>query len=283
MASADRVPHPQAGVSIIEPPRRWPSLALGEVWRYRELLYFLGWRDIKVRYKQAAIGVLWALIQPAMMMVVFTIFLGRVVHVPSEGLPYPVFVFSGLLPWTFFANSVAGASDSVVGNANLVSKVYFPRLVIPVAALLAWLPDLGIASTLLIVLMVVYGVAPAWTAVFLPVFAVLAMVAAFSVGIWLSALNVAYRDVRYAVPFLIQLWLFATPVVYPAAAVPERFRFLYGLNPMTGVIEGFRWSLLGTTPPSVAMLAASLVAIGFLLVTGVVYFKHVEHFFADVI
>jgi lipopolysaccharide transport system permease protein len=267
----------------IRPPGRLPRLQFGELWRYRELLYFLAWRDIKVRYKQAAIGVVWALVQPALMMVIFTIFLGRVAKVPSEGLPYPVFVFAGLLPWTFFANSVAGASDSVVGNANLVSKVYFPRLAIPVAALLAWVPDVLIASSMLLVLMLVYGIAPAWTVFALPLFLALAMAAAFSVGIWLSALNVAYRDVRYAVPFLLQAWLFATPVVYPAAALPERFQLLYGLNPMTGVIEGFRWSLLGTTAPSIAMTSLSLLVIAALLVSGVVYFRHVEHFFADVI
>lgn len=217
------------------------------------------------------------------MMAIFTVFLGRLAHVPSEGLPYPVFVFSGLLPWMFFANAVSAASDSLVSNSNLVSKVYFPRLVIPVGALLAWLPDLAIASTILVVLMVVFGIAPPWTALLLPIFAFFTLLAAFSVSVWLAALNVAYRDVRYAVPFLVQLWLFATPVVYPASAVPGRFRALYGLNPMAGVVEGFRWALLGTGRLSVGMAVASLLMICVLLVGGLLYFNRVEHFFADVI
>lgn len=267
----------------IEPVRGWPSLGLRELWEYRELLYFLAWRDLKVRYKQAAIGVTWAVLQPLLMMVIFSIFLGRLARIPSDGVPYPVFAFAGLLPWTFFANAVGGASDSLVTSSNLVSKVYFPRLVVPAAAVIAWLPDLGIASLMLVGMMALYGLAPSPAAVLLPLFVMGAILAALSVGIWLSALNVAYRDVRYAVPFLIQLWLFATPVVYPAGMVPERFRLLYALNPMAGVVEGFRWALLGTGSPPWGVVAVSLACALAVLGLGLAYFRRVESFFADVI
>jgi lipopolysaccharide transport system permease protein len=270
-------------VVLIEPPRGLSSLGLGEVWGHRELMYFLAWRDVKVRYKQAALGVAWAVLQPLLMMVIFTIFLGRVARLPSEGIAYPLFVLSGLVPWTFFANAVSNAANSLVANANLVSKVYFPRLVMPVSALIAWLPDLGIALLLLVAFMAIYGVAPAWTALLIPLFIVLMLLAAFSIGVWFSALNVAYRDVRYAIPFLIQIWLFATPVVYPASAVPETLRIVLGLNPMTGVVEGFRWALFGGSPPSTAMLLASLGVTLLVLASGLVYFRRVEHYFADVI
>lgn len=270
---------------VIEPPTGWFSFGLSDIWPFRELVYFLGWRDIKVRYKQAFIGAAWAVLQPVIMMVIFTLFLGRVAHVVFPGVPYAVGVFCGLLPWTFFANSVAGASDSLVANANLVSKVYFPRLVMPAGSIVAWLPDLGIASVVLIGLMAIYRVVPHWTTVFLPLFVLFAIFASASVGVWFSALNVAYRDVRYAVPFLIQVWLFATPVVYPISAVPEQFRFLYALNPMVGVVQGFRWCLLGPVSgsPDLGMIAVSAVATLVLLCGGLLYFKRVEHFFADVI
>jgi lipopolysaccharide transport system permease protein len=268
---------------VIEPPRGWSHLGLGELWHHRDLLYFLTWRDIKVRYAQASMGVAWAVLQPLLMMVIFTIFLGRLAKVPSDGLPYPVFALSGLVPWTYFANAVTSSTESLTANANVVSKVYFPRLLVPFAALLSWLPDLAIASVLLVVLMLVYGIVPAATIVLLPVFAVFAVLAAASVGTWLSALNVSYRDVRYAVPFVIQLWLFATPVVYPASLVPERWRFLYGLNPMAGVVEGFRWALFGGGSPMWGLMGVSLAVTLALFVGGLFWFRRVEHRFSDVI
>ena len=268
---------------VIEPPRGWARLGLRELWQHRDLLYFLSWRDIKVRYAQASMGVAWAVLQPLLMMVIFTIFLGRLAKVPSDGLPYPVFALSGLVPWTYFANAVTSSTESLTANANVVSKVYFPRLLVPFAALLSWLPDLAIASVLLVALMLIYGIVPAATIVLLPVFAVFAVLAAASVGIWLSALNVSYRDVRYAVPFVIQLWLFATPVVYPASLVPEQWRALYGLNPMAGVVEGFRWALFGGGAPMWELMGVSLVVTLALFVGGLYWFRRVEHRFSDVI
>lgn len=268
---------------VVVPPRGWSALNLSDLWAHRDLIYFLAWRDVKVRYAQASIGVAWAVIQPLLMMIVFTIFLGRLAKVPSDGLPYPVFAFSGLLPWTYFANATSTATESLVSSSNMVSKVYFPRLAIPLAALLSWLPDLLVATGILIVMMLAYGLTPAWTTILLPLFGIYALLGAASVSVWLSALNVAYRDVRYAVPFLIQLWLFATPVVYPASLVPERFRPLFGLNPMAGVVEGFRWGLLGRGGPPLALMAVSATVALVSLVGGLFYFRRVEHGFADVI
>jgi lipopolysaccharide transport system permease protein len=268
---------------VIEPPRGWSRLGLGELWQHRDLLYFLTWRDIKVRYAQASMGIAWAVLQPLLMMVIFTIFLGRLAKVPSAGLPYPVFALSGLVPWTYFANAVTSSTESLTLNANVVSKVYFPRLLVPFAALLSWLPDLAIATVLLVALMLIYGIVPAATIVLLPVFALFAVLAAASVGTWLSALNVSYRDVRYAVPFVIQLWLFATPVVYPATLVPKEWRALYGLNPMAGVVEGFRWALFGNVAPMWGLMAVSLAVTLALFVGGLYWFRKVEHRFSDVI
>jgi lipopolysaccharide transport system permease protein len=268
---------------VIEPPRGWARLGLGELWQHRDLLYFLTRRDIKVRYAQASMGIAWAVLQPLLMMVIFTIFLGRLAKVPSAGLPYPVFALSGLVPWTYFANAVSSSTESLTANANVVSKVYFPRLLVPFAALLSWLPDLAIASVLLVVLMLIYGIVPAATIVLLPIFGLFAVLAAASVGTWLSALNVSYRDVRYAVPFVIQLWLFATPVVYPASLVPKQWRALYGLNPMAGVVEGFRWALFGDIAPMWGLMAVSLVVTLALFVGGLYWFRRVEHRFSDVI
>jgi lipopolysaccharide transport system permease protein len=270
-------------VITIEPPRGWAQLRLGELWGSRELLFFLAWRDVKVRYAQAGLGVAWAVLQPLLMMAVFTVFLARLANLPSDDVPYPLFAFSGLLPWTFFANALGSATDSLVNSANLVSRVWFPRLVLPGAAMLSWLPDVAIASVLLMGLMLIYGFAPPATALLLPVFIAFAFLAAASVGVWLSALNVAYRDIRYAVPFMIQLWLFATPVAYPASLVPRSFRFLMGLNPMAGVIEGFRWALFGQRQPPWSLMFVSALMVGTLLLTGLFYFRRVEHGFADVI
>lgn len=270
-------------ITVIAPPTGWSALELRDLWRHRGLLYFLSLRDIKVRYAQALFGIGWALLQPLLSMVIFAVFLGRLAKVPSEGVPYPVFAFAGLVPWTFFANALSGATGSLVGNATLVSRVYFPRLLVPLASLLSWVPDLAIASLVLIGLLLGYGMAPAWTIVFLPLFAVYATLAAASAGVWLAAFNVAYRDVRHAIGFIVQLWLFATPVVYPASLVPSRFSLLFGLNPMTGVVEGFRWAVFGRGSPPWGLMGVSALVSMVLLVTGTFYFRRVEHRFADVI
>ncbi|MGI9145094.1 MAG: ABC transporter permease [Chloroflexota bacterium] len=274
---------PVRPVFRIQPSSGWRTLDLGSLWKYRELVYFLAWRDVKVRYKQTALGVAWAILQPLAAMAVFTVFLGSLVHVPSDGLPYPLFAYVGLLPWTYFSNAAIGASSSLVTNTHLVSKVYFPRLVIPIAAVLAGLVDLGIGLVLLVGLLLVLGVSPGAGLLTLPLFVFLNILAALAVGIWLSALDVQYRDVRFAIPFLIQVWLFATPVVYPASIVPEQYRALYGLNPMAGVVEGFRWTLLGGTPLSGPLLAVSVTVVLTMLLTGLLYFRRMERTFADVI
>lgn len=262
---------------------RRSGLGLRELLSSRDLLWFLAWRDVKVRYAQAAIGAAWALLQPVLLMAIFTLFFGRLAKIPSDGLPYAVFAFTGLVPWTFFTNAVGSATQSLVTNVNLVTKVYFPRATLPLASIASWLPDLAIAAALLVVLFPVYGLRPAWTALFLPAVAALAVLAAASVSMGLAALNVRYRDVRYAVPFLLQLWLFVTPVVYPATLVPTRFRFLLALNPMTGVVEGFRWALLGHTSPPWGLLAVSTASALVVLTIGAAYFGRVEQDFADVI
>jgi lipopolysaccharide transport system permease protein len=256
---------------------------LRELWQYRELLFFLIWRDIKVRYKQTALGAAWAVIQPVFSMVVFSLFFGRLAKVPSDGIPYPVFAYCALLPWQLFAYALAESSNSVVANERLITKVYFPRLVIPIAGVLAGLADFAIAFSVLIVLMLHYGIVPTWTIATLPLFVLLAILTALAVGLWLSALNVQYRDVRYTVGFLTQIWLFLSPVAYPSSLVPERWRPFYGLNPMAGVVEGFRWALVGKTPAPGAMLGVSVAMVVLLLVGGLYYFRRMENSFADVI
>jgi lipopolysaccharide transport system permease protein len=267
---------------VIEPRRRW-SLGLGELWRYRELVLFLGWRDLKVRYRQALFGAAWALIQPFMLMVVFSIFLGRLAGVGSDGLPYPLFAFAALVPWTLFASSITSASQSVVGSNQLVSKVYFPRLALPIASVGSYLVDFAIAFGLLLAMMAYYDVYPTLRLLVLPGLVALTVVAALAVGIALSALNVRYRDVRYAVPFLVQLWLFASPIAYPASTVPEAARLLYAVNPVAGIVEGFRWALLGTDSAPVGLLAVSAAVSLLLLGLSFLYFKRTEAAFADVI
>jgi lipopolysaccharide transport system permease protein len=227
----------------IEPPKGWASIGLRELWDYRELLYFLTWRDVKVRYKQTALGAAWAIIQPLFMMLVFSLFFGRLAKIPSDGIPYPIFTFCALLPWQLFAHALTESSNSLVANERLITKVYFPRLVVPIAAVLGGLVDFAVAFGILLVMMLYYGIVPTWAIVTLPGFILLAVMTALGVGLWLSALNVKYRDVRYTINFLIQFWLFATPVAYPSSLVPEKWRALYGLNPMAGVVEGFRWAL----------------------------------------
>jgi len=273
---------PPIRLVVIEPSHGWRALDLRELWRYRELAYFLALRDVKVRYKQTALGVAWVVLQPLLATGIFSIVFGSR-GMATDGVPYPLFVISGLVPWFYFANATAGASGSVVGNAQLISKVYFPRLAIPLAAVLANLVDLAIGLALLLILLVVFGWAIAPTLLALPALIVLTIVTALSVSVWLAALDVQYRDVRYAVPFLLQVWLFATPVIYATADVPERFQPLLSLNPMTGIIEAFRWSLLGTGEPPLAALAISTVIVVVLLATGLLYFRRMERTFADVI
>jgi lipopolysaccharide transport system permease protein len=269
-------------MTVIEPSRRWVSLQLRDLWEYRELLYFLTWRDIKVRYKQTVLGAAWAVIQPFFTMVVFSIFFGRLAKIPSEGIPYPIFSYAALLPWTFFANGMRQATNSLVGSANLLSKVYFPRLVIPISSVLSGLIDFAIAFVVLLGMMLYYGLWPTVVAVWLPLFLLLALTTALGVGLWLSALNVQYRDIQYAVPFLVQFWLFATPIAYPSSLLSEPWRTLYGLNPMAGAVEGFRWALLGSHPPGPMLGLSALVAV-LLLVGGAFYFRRMERTFADVV
>jgi lipopolysaccharide transport system permease protein len=271
-----------APVIRIRPSRGWVPLRLHDLWEYRELLYFLTWRDLKVRYKQTLLGAAWAIIQPVGTMVVFSVFFGSLIKVPSDGVPYPIFSYAALLPWQYFQGSLTQASNSLVGSATLLRKVYFPRLVIPIASVLAGVVDFLIAFVLLIGMMVYYGIAPTPAVVLLPVFFLLAMVTALGVGLWLAALNVAYRDVHYVVPFLIQFWMFATPVAYSSKLLDEPWRTVYGLNPMVGVVEGFRWALLGTSAPGPMAIVSAVVAV-VILVSGAAYFRRVERTFADLI
>jgi lipopolysaccharide transport system permease protein len=270
-------------MTVIEPPTGWSALDFRELWTYRELLYFLVWRDIKVRYKQTVLGVAWALLQPLATMVVFALFFGRLAGIPSDGLPYPVFAFAALVPWTFFANGLTLSANSLIANQQLVTKVYFPRVAIPMATVLAGLVDLVIAFAVLLAMMAWYGIAPTVNVLWLPLFIALALVTALGVGLWLSALNVLYRDVRYVVPFLTQLWLFATPIAYSSTLLPEQWRTLYAINPMVGVVEGFRFALLGQGSGPGPMLAASALAAVALFVSGAYYFRRMEDTFADVI
>ena len=272
-----------APVIRIEPSRGWISLRLNELWEYRELLYFLAWRDIKIRYKQTVLGAAWAIIQPFFTMVVFSVFFGRLAGIPSDGVPYPIFSFAALVPWTFFANSLNQSSNSLVSSANLIQKVYFPRLAVPIASVFSGMVDFVLAFIVLLRMMLYYGMLPTINVVWLPAFCLLAFVTSLGVGLWLSAMNVRFRDVRYTVPFLTQFWMFATPIAYPSSLLSEPWRTLYGLNPMVGVIEGFRWGLLGTnTAPGSVIFVSSFVAIS-ILVGGAFYFRRVEKTFADIV
>lgn len=268
---------------IIRPTRGWVPLNLADLWRYRELLYFLTWRDIKVRYKQTVLGAAWAVIQPFFTMVVFSIFFGRWAKMPSDGIPYPIFAYCALLPWQLFAHSLTESGNSLVANERLITKVYFPRLVIPMSAVLAGLLDFAIAFVVLIGMMLFYDIVPTIAIVTLPLFLLLAVATALGVGLWLSALNVQYRDVRYTIPFLTQFWLFATPVAYSSSLVPEALRPLYGLNPMAGVVEGFRWALLGKAEGPGTLLAVSAIVTALTFVGGLYYFRRMEKTFADVV
>lgn len=266
----------------IRPPKKWTPINFSELWQYRELLYSFIARDVKIRYKQTALGFLWAIIQPLFLMVVFTLFFGNLAKVPSEGIPYPLFSFAALIPWTLFAEGITRSTMSMVSNANIMTKVYFPRLIMPISGTLSPLVDFAIAFVILIIMMAYYGFVPTIAIVLLPAFILLAVLTSLAVGLWLSALNVKYRDFQYTIPFLIQIWLFASPVVYPASMLPQSWQFIYALNPMVGVIEGFRWALLGTNPPE-AMILVSVGVVVVLLVGGLFYFKRMEQYFADVV
>jgi lipopolysaccharide transport system permease protein len=272
-----------ASVTVIRPSHGWVSMGLDELWRYRELIYFLLWRDIKVRYKQTALGVTWAVLQPLVAMVVFTLIFGRLAQMPSDGLPYPLFSFAALVPWTLFSYALTQSSGSLVASQQLIKKVYFPRLAVPIASVLSGLVDFALAFVVLVGMMLAWGIVPTPRILFVVPLVLLGLVTALGVGLWLSALNVRYRDVRYAVPFLTQLWLFATPIVYPSSLFEGVWRTIYGINPMVGVVEGFRWALLGTdTAPGPMVAVSTLAALG-LLLGGAMYFRRMERTFADIV
>jgi len=280
VAAVDAAPMP---VIQIRPSKGWVSLKLDELWEYRELLYFLVWRDLKVRYKQTVLGIAWAIIQPFFTMIVFSLFFGKLAKVPSDGIPYAIFSFAALVPWTFFANGLSMASNSLVDSANLIKKVYFPRLTIPLAIVLSGVVDFVLAFAVLLGMMFYFGIAPTFNVIWLPLLLLLALVTSLGVSLWLSAMNVQFRDVRYTIPFLTQFWLFATPIAYPSSLLSEPWRTLYGINPMAGVVEGFRWALLSTnTMPGPIVIVSSLAAL-FVLVSGTYYFCRMERTFADVI
>jgi lipopolysaccharide transport system permease protein len=268
----------------IQPSQGWVSLKLDELWQYRELLYFLVWRDVKVRYKQTVLGAAWAIIQPFFTMIVFSVFFGELAKVPSDGIPYPIFSYAALVPWSFFSQGLSQASNSLVGGARLIKKVYFPRLAMPIATVLSGTVDFVLAFIVLLIMIFAYGIVPTINVLFLPLFLLLALITSLGVALWLSAMNVQFRDVRYTVPFITQFWMFATPIAYSSSLIENRLlRTLYGINPMTGVVEGFRWALLGTdTAPGPIVIVSSAVALA-LLVSGAFYFRRMEKTFADVV
>jgi lipopolysaccharide transport system permease protein len=270
-------------VILIKPSRGWLSFNLKEIWAYRELLYFLIWRDVKVKYKQTIIGAAWAILQPFMTMIVFTFVFRKIAGIPSDGIPYPIFAYTALLPWNLFSGALDRSTMSLVAQSNLISKVYFPRLIIPFSATLSGLVDFMIAFVILVGMMVWYHILPTLAVLYLPLFMILALSAALSVGLWLSAINVRYRDVGHTVPFLIQIWMFASPVAYPVSMVPAEWRLLYSLNPLAGVIEGFRWGLLGKGHPDFVVITISTIMVAALLFGGIAYFKRTEKTFADMI
>lgn len=266
---------------VIEARRNLWDLNLKELWQYRELLYFLVWRDVKVRYKQTAIGASWAILQPLLTMMIFTLIFSYLAKIPSDGVPYPIFAYAALLPWTYFSQAIGRCASSVIVNAGLITKVYFPRLIVPLAAVISPLVDFCLSLLILVGMMVWYGIVPTWGLLVVPAFLFLALLTALGVGLWLSALNVRYRDVGHTVPFLVQIWMFASPVVYPVSLVPEKWQLLYSVNPMVGVIEGFRWSVLGNAPPNWGVIAMSAFVVLALLVCGTLFFKRMEKTFAD--
>lgn len=273
----------QTPITYLKPSKGWLSIDLKELWRYRELVYFLTWRDIKVRYKQAVLGIAWVVLQPLLTVLIFTVVFGTLLKTPSQDLPYPLFAISALLPWQLFANALQRSSISLVGNANLLTKIYFPRLAIPLSAVMAALIDFGVSFIVLIGMMAYYRYVPGWNILWLPVIILFALLTAMAVGLWLSAINVQYRDVQHMVPFIVQVWMYASPIVYPIDIIPEGiWRVLYGLNPMVGVIQSYRWALLGGDQPDATMWISVLVVI-ILLVSGLFYFRRMEKTFADIV
>ena len=268
---------------VIQPSKRFFNLDLRPIWEYRELLYFLVWRDIKVRYKQTIIGAAWAICQPLLTMMIFAVIFGRFAKIPSDGIPYPIFAFAGLLPWTYFSQSISRSGISLVTDSNLIRKIYFPRMIIPAASVIAPVVDFALSFLILLVMMAWYRVVPGRAVVMLPLFVLLAIVAALGVSLWLSALNVRYRDVGHAIPFLVQFWMYASPIVYPLSLIPQRWRALYSLNPMVGVAEGFRWGLLGKQSLGFDSIAIGASVALFLLLSGLVFFKRMERVFADIV
>ena len=268
---------------IIRPSRGWVAIKFRELWQYRELIYFFVWRDIKVRYKQTVLGAAWAIIQPFFTMVVFSIFFGRLAKMPSDGIPYPIFAYCALLPWNYFAEAMNRASNSMVDSANLIKKVYFPRLVVPLSAVISGLLDFVIAFTVLIAMMFYYKIIPRETLFLFPAFMLMAIATALGVGLWLSSMNVKYRDIRYVIPFLTQAWFFITPVVYPSSLLPGFWRIIYGLNPMVSVVEGFRWALLNKGQHPGWMFVVSVAMVLILLISGAFYFRRMEKTFADIV
>ena len=265
----------------IQPPRSWFELRLGELWQYHELLYFFVWRDVKIRYKQTLLGVAWVIVQPLLTMLTFTIFFGRLAKLPSDGLPYPVFYLAAVVPWAYFSTALITVTNIVVENQRVITKVYFPRLVLPFSSALSGLVDFTIGFLVLLLYTLSYGIRPAWTLLLLPLFLLLAVLTVLGVGLWLSALNALYRDVKYLTPFLVQFWMLASPVYYSSSMVPERYRWIYGLNPMAGVIDGFRWALTGTGHPPASSLYASVAIVAVIAVSGLVFFNRMEGSIAD--
>ncbi len=270
-------------VVVIEPSQGWISVNLAELLQYRELVFFLAWRDVKVRYKQTVLGAMWAVLQPVITMVIFSIFLGRLAKVPSDGVPYPIFAFTALVPWTLFATGLTQASNSLVNGANLLRKVYFPRLVMPIASVLVGVVDFVLAFVVLVAMMLAYGFVPSRALVVIPGLLLLTIMTSLGAGLWLAAFNVRFRDVRYVIPFLVEIWLLATPIAYPSSLLSDSWRQVYAINPMVGVVEGFRWALLGTDTAPGAMVLVSTVASALLLVSGVFVFRRMERNLADVV
>ena len=283
LANGDKHTPANPAIIHIRPSRGLFAMDLGELWSYRELLYFLVWRDVKVRYKQTAIGATWAMLQPLMTMIVFTLIFRNIGGVPSDGLPYPIFAFTALLPWNLFASALNRSVTSIVSQSNLISKVYFPRLLVPISSTISALVDFAVGFVILAAMMLWFGIVPSWKLVFLPLFVFLALNAVVAVGLWLSAINVKYRDVGHAIPFLVQIWMFASPVAYPISVIPEKWRFLYELNPMVGVIEGCRWAILGNGAPNFTVIYISTAVVTTFLFFGIIYFKRMEETFADVV
>jgi lipopolysaccharide transport system permease protein len=282
-ATSTALSKPAIPVMRITPPTRWWVIPFRELWDFRELVYFFVWRDIKIRYKQTAIGAAWAVLQPLLTMLIFSLFFGKLAHIPSEGLPYPIFYYSALLPWMYFTAALQNTTNTIVDNQRLITKVYFPRLVLPLSSVFSGLVDFGVSFLMFIVIMIYYGIHPGASILWLPMFLLLAVLTALGVGLWLSALNAIYRDVRYVLPFLVQFWMFASPVAYPASLVPQKWRWLYGLNPLAGVIEGFRWSLTGRGNPPGRLMTISCAVVVAILVGGLGYFQKMETTVADLV